>query len=86
MKETELAHWKTPNGGATNSSGFTGLPGGYRRSNGAFGGISNYGYWWSSTEYFTTDAWYRNLGYNNGNVYRYSIVKTFGFSVRCLRD
>jgi hypothetical protein len=31
MKETGLAHWKSPNEDATNSSGFTGLPGGYRR-------------------------------------------------------
>ena len=30
MKEEGLDHWQTPNTGATNSSGFTGLPGGFR--------------------------------------------------------
>jgi uncharacterized protein (TIGR02145 family) len=86
MKETELAHWKTPNGGATNSSGFTGLPGGYRYGNGTFYYISDDGYWWSSTEYGTTYAWYRYLDYSSGDVDRYNLNKTFGFSVRCLRD
>jgi uncharacterized protein (TIGR02145 family) len=86
MKETGAAHWETPNGGATNSSGFTGLPGGSRYSNGAFYDIGYTGFWWSSTEYSTTTAWYRTLYYKYGDVYRYSNSKTFGFSVRCLRD
>ena len=42
--------WHAPNTGATNSSGFTGLPGGYRDNDGTFYDIGYNGYWWSSTE------------------------------------
>lgn len=52
MKETGTAHWQSPNQDATNSSGFTGLPGGYRFSYGSFNFIGNYGFWWSSSENF----------------------------------
>lgn len=87
MKEAGTAHWLAPNGGATNSSGFTGLPGGYRNSYGTFYTIGNYGYWWSSTEPTTYDAWYRYLAYDGGDVGRgFGNVKPYGFSVRCLRD
>jgi uncharacterized protein (TIGR02145 family) len=78
--------WYSPNEQATNESGFTGLPGGYRNSNGAVNGIGNFGYWWSSTETNSNDAWYRRLYYSNSNVYRTFTNKHFGFSVRCVRD
>jgi len=86
MKETGTSHWISPNTGATNSSGFAGLPGGYRYYNGTFFNIGDYGLWWSSTEGGTTYAWTRNLYYDNSVVYRYNNDKTIGFSVRCLRD
>ena len=74
-------------GNGTNSSGFTGLPGGRRASNnGTFNEIGYGGYWWSSTEDDTTYAWYRNLFYFNSIVGRANSSKTSGFSVRCLRD
>jgi uncharacterized protein (TIGR02145 family) len=86
MKETGTAHWEAPNEGATNSSGFTGLPGGYRYYNGAFNDIGDLGTWWSSTGGATANAWYRSLNFNFGDVNRGRDSKTFGFSVRCLRD
>jgi uncharacterized protein (TIGR02145 family) len=77
----------TPNTGATNESGFSGLPGGTRFSlGGSYNYIGYYGHWWSSTEYSTTYSWYRGLGYNFGNSNRTNDDKQFGFSVRCLRD
>ena len=73
-------------GNGTNSSGFSGLPGGNRDGYGTFDTIGYDGYWWSSTEYAPSSAWNRNLNYSNGNVYRPNYNKDFGFSVRCLRD
>jgi uncharacterized protein (TIGR02145 family) len=88
MKSTGTAYWLTPNTGATNESGFSGLPGGYRDDDGIFYFIGNYGVWWSSTEiaYDTSSAWVRGLNYGNGDVGSSSGGKTDGFSVRCLRD
>ena len=73
-------------GNGTNESGFNGLPGGSRFSNGTFSNIGSNGYWWSSTENYTFDAWYRYLDYNVGNVSRINYFKELGLSVRCLRD
>ena len=76
----------TNSGNGTNTSGFSGLPGGLRYDYGTFFAIGKFGVWWSSTEYTTDDALSRKLLRLNGNVYRYSYNKGGGFSVRCLRD
>ncbi len=78
--------WNSPNSDATNSSNFSGLPGGGRGSNGTFSGIGDGGDWWSSTEASSNDAWARALNYDSGNVIVGSGNKRDGFSVRCLRD
>ncbi|MFN5222683.1 MAG: FISUMP domain-containing protein [Bacteroidota bacterium] len=78
--------WQSPNTGATNISGFTGLPGGYRNSNGGYSAIGYRGDWWSSSEYNANSAWYRSLDFNGANVGRNLTNKLNGFSVRCLRD
>lgn len=69
-----------------NKSGFTGLPGGSRGNDGTFDGIGSYGYWWSSTQYDTYNAWYRALYYFSSSVDRPNYYKVLGFSVRCVRD
>ncbi len=86
MKEIGTSHWLTPNTGATNISGFTGLPGGGRGVLGSFFGIGNDGFWWSFTEINIISAWNRNLNNSNGSFSRLSINKVGGYSVRCLRD
>lgn len=87
MKETGTTHWLTPNTGATNSSRFTGLPGGYRDGlNAAFVFMRFLGGWWSSTEAGVFDAWYCNLDNNSALVSRFSYRKKDGFSVRCVKD
>jgi uncharacterized protein (TIGR02145 family) len=86
MKETGTTHWNIPNSGATNSSGFTGLPAGSRFGYGTFYGIGLSGLWWSSSENDTADAWSRSLSYNIGSALRTNYEKKLGFSVRCLRD
>jgi len=86
LKETGTTHWSSPNTGATNETGFTALPGGYRGNDGSYYFIGNYGYWWSSTEYSTSGAWYRYVFYSNSYVSKNLSYERNGFSVRCLRD
>lgn len=86
MKTTGTTHWYSPNKGATNSSGFSGLPGGYRYGSGNFSYLGGNGYWWSSTQNTSPYAWYHYLHYNNADIYRYNTNKELGFSVRCVRD
>jgi uncharacterized protein (TIGR02145 family) len=69
-----------------NKSGFTAVSGGNRFNNGTFINIGWYGYWWSSTENSTTNAWIREVYCSNSNVGRYSHFKRGGYSVRCVRD
>lgn len=87
LKETGTTHWQTPNLGATNESGFTGLPGGYRDAGaGAFASLGQNGLFWTNTEDDFYNAYYRNLNYNS-NAFSVAVPdKHYGFSVRCVRD
>jgi uncharacterized protein (TIGR02145 family) len=78
--------WSSPNTGASNESGFTALPGGYRNGNGTYFTIGASGDWWSSTESNTENAWYRYLNYDRSSVTRSHYTKQSGGSVRCVRD
>jgi len=64
---------------------FGGLPGGRRQPNGAFGFFATNGYWWSSTEYSSTNALYVNMSSNSDILNSHNFDKSMGFSVRCLR-
>jgi uncharacterized protein (TIGR02145 family) len=83
MKSTWGWHNK---GNGTNSSGFSGFPGGTRANNGAFYHVGEYGYWWSATENLTGNAWDRSLNYGSDDVSKYNDSKGRGLSVRCLMD
>ena len=78
--------WHSPNTGATNESGFTSVPAGYRVGSGTFNYVGSLGYWWSSTEFGTYPAWFRSMYYYGSDVSSYNGRKDYGFSVRCLRD
>jgi len=78
--------WTTPNTGATNSSGFSALPGGYRNTGGAFNFVGYSTGFWSSSESSSTSAVYRYLGYNGSSVDRYNSNRNYGFSARCTQD
>jgi uncharacterized protein (TIGR02145 family) len=78
--------WNPPNTGATNSSGFTALPGGLRANDGVFGGMSGSGFWWSSSVLSGSFAWPRYLNHYNSGISRDGNGRTSGFSVRCCRD
>lgn len=86
LKEADTIHWIKPNTGATNSSGFTALPGGYRSFNGTFTSMGKNGCWWSATESSATEACYVCLGNGIISISRTTAAKTNGFSVRCMKD
>jgi len=86
MKSIGTAYWNSPNTGATNESGFSALPGGVRNSVGSFFDIRNNAFFWSATELDNSNAWNRYLNYNGGLVYVNYSNKSFGASVRCLRN
>ncbi len=76
--------WVVGNG--TNSSGFSGLPGGSRFiSGGYFGSAGVSAGWWSSSP-DGSNAWGRYLSSDVENVYRGNDYQQNGFSVRCVRD
>ena len=86
MKETGSSHWIDPNIDATNSSGFKGLPGGYRSFTGQFCYINYLGLWWTSTEYNSSTAWYRRLLCYSDFLDWWRFPKQMGFSVRCIKN
>jgi len=94
--ETGNLHWiETHIVGATNETGFTGLPGGSRSISNDFRGFVSlgiYGHWWTSTDYTPPyDALVTQLpsysedghwGFEAG----FAAKKIGGMSVRCLKD
>ena len=76
---------------SNNSSGFTGLPGGWASggNNGDGQYLGSSAFFWTATQYDATYAWMRSLSYAGGNtsqVYRWDNNKPFGHSVRCLKN
>ncbi len=70
-----------------NATGFTGLPGGFRYYYGPFDHINFVTYWWSATEIDNLTAYPRQIGYSWDGIYRHiNMPKTFGFSVRCIKN
>jgi uncharacterized protein (TIGR02145 family) len=80
--------WTAPNLGATNSSGWSALPGGNRMgtASASFSGINNYGYWWTSNDYNAVSNWTRDAAYSLSSFDRSITQKRAGYSVRCLKD
>ena len=85
-KEAGTTHWAAPNTGATDSSGFTGLPGGYRKYKGTFHDIHQLGYWWTSSEETTYSGPFRFMSHNYAYIGMIYNTKKTGFSVRCIKD
>ena len=88
LKKNCTTLWQSPNTAATNKTGFTALPSGYREgSAGGYTDMGVNGMWWSTTEITSTDgAWNRSTCCADSNVYRSSYYKPNGLSVRCVRD
>ncbi len=85
MKATGTEYWQTPNSGATNESGFNGLPGG-SRINADFVEIGRLGRWWSSTAQQDNSVLFRQLSNGNASVLRHNLSKFQGFSIRCIKE
>ena len=88
MKEVGTIHWLNPNTGATDSSNFTALPGGYRNWSGInFGEANLDATFWSTTEATPSYMYRRTLKYNNENVFRGDDgYITYGYGIRCIKD
>ncbi|MFA6400141.1 MAG: FISUMP domain-containing protein [Salinivirgaceae bacterium] len=87
MKEVGVIHWVDPNTGASNESGFTALPGGSRNYfDGHFGDQGTFCAIWSSTQYDASNARFREMNNLSPILYRYYNHKSFGMSVRCIKD
>jgi len=86
LKEEGMLHWKTPNTGAVNATGFTGLPAGIRYFEGTFNSVTFFTSFWSSTESDIDKGWYLSLYYSDAATVMNTISKKDGFSVRCIKD
>ena len=85
LKETGTTHWVFPNTGATNSSGFTALPGGARNTDGSWPSFQIIGRFWTSDE-SSTNAYRRVLNTTRSDIFRDAANKLFGLSARCVKD
>ncbi len=77
--------WHAPNEGATNESGFSGLPAGYR-INGSIGNLGFMAMFWTSTVQIEPKAYFRRLYRMDSILGMGYLNKECGFSVRCLLD
>ncbi len=87
LKETGTLHWKNPNNGATNESGFCALPGGNRNDLGDFYDIGNLGTWWCTDETDNTNAWSVRAVHVLVEIEEWGgCNKNEARSVRCIKD
>jgi uncharacterized protein (TIGR02145 family) len=89
MKEAGTEHWLPPNTGATNSSGFTGLPAGefdsYFNPN-KFWLLHTAAVFWTSTQTNQSQAWERYLSHDDVECGRLAWYKVMKYSIRCIKD
>lgn len=86
LKEEGTTHWEEPNELASNSSGFTALPGGMRFQEGPFDHLGKNGLFWSASSESVSLGFYLTLTYNSAASYRTYIYKRSGFSCRCIKE
>jgi uncharacterized protein (TIGR02145 family) len=88
LKESGTANWSAPNTDATNESGFTALPGGWRLNMGNFFYMNQSSFWWTKSNDFLPSSMATSFGtdYNNAELTSYATIKQFGLSIRCVKD
>ncbi|MCX6155993.1 MAG: C39 family peptidase [Candidatus Kapabacteria bacterium] len=78
--------WHSPNAGATNSSGFSILPDGWRADDGTMLYLNYYANFWTSTEGDINSAYRRYFFYDNSKIDRDKVAKRNALSVRLVKD
>jgi uncharacterized protein (TIGR02145 family) len=86
LKTTGFDHWLSPNSGATNSSGFSALGGGFGYTVGTFSGLKNSASFWSSTQVDASNAYCCSLKYNDAIADLFGGSSSTRRSVRCIKD
>ena len=87
LKETGTEHWQYPNTGATNSSFFTALPGGFRsQEEGEFERKTEEAWFWTSQEYLNGLVYGRIMQYNSKEASLVAPAKSKGLTIRCILD
>jgi uncharacterized protein (TIGR02145 family) len=86
LKEAGTTHWLSPNKGADNSTGFSALGSGIRYFEGSFSSHLYFNGIWSASETGTNDQWYMSLYFGDATLNIGHVIKTYGFSVRCIKD
>jgi uncharacterized protein (TIGR02145 family) len=84
LKEAGTLHWNSPNTGATNESGFTALPGGYRAYDGTFQSFGSVGVWWTN-ERSTPSSSFRKFSMTSDATELFSYGSGMGCSIRCIK-
>jgi uncharacterized protein (TIGR02145 family) len=86
LKESGYDYWVSPNVAASNETGFSGIPGGVRYSDGIFHDFGFGSYYWTSTESSAGRYWFRYMDYEYSDLFRFNNTGSIGFSIRCVRD
>lgn len=85
LKENGSIHWKDPNVGATNETGFSALPGGVKFEN-RFYSLNAHSFFWSSQRSGENQAIYRVFSYDQNIIFREEMKITYGLSIRCIKN
>lgn len=78
--------WKSPNENATNATGFSALPGGYRTNEGIFESLTRYAFWWSSSEVGKNTIFVYRIANFKEDLQRGANHPNTGLSVRCIKN
>ncbi len=66
--------------------GFSALPAGSLYLNGQWLDLGEHTRWWTSSAYSSSNAWYRYKAYSYGGVTRPNQSKSYGCSLRCIKN
>jgi uncharacterized protein (TIGR02145 family) len=80
-----ITGWNAPNTGATNTTGFTALPGGSRHYSGIYNQMLEVAYFWSSSSIEDENTLYYGLESSTTSLFSYSVARNYGFSCRCIK-